>query len=137
MELNHIGIAVRSIEERLELWRNILGQQVVSIEEVPDQKVRVAMLESDGVKIELLEPTADDGPIARFIKKQGEGLHHLSFQVEDIAEKIEELKKKNVKLIDEVPRKGAHGSMIAFIHPTSTGSVLIELRQEEGNNKEV
>jgi methylmalonyl-CoA/ethylmalonyl-CoA epimerase len=131
MKLNHIGIAVKSIDERLKIWRDILGFRVESIEEVPEQKVRVAMLDAGPLTIELLEPLASDSPIQRFIDKRGEGLHHLSFSVDDIKAKIEELKKRNLKMIDEVPRQGAHGFSIAFIHPSSTGSVLIELSQEE------
>jgi len=131
MKLGHIGIAVRCIEERLKLWRDILGLRVEMIEEVPQQKVRVVMLDVGGVRVELLEPMADDSPIAKFIEKRGEGLHHLSFEVDDIEQEIKELKGKNLRMIDEVPREGAHGSKIAFIHPASTGSVLIELSQKK------
>jgi methylmalonyl-CoA/ethylmalonyl-CoA epimerase len=134
MKLNHIGIAVKSIEERLKIWRDIFGFRVEVIEEVPEQKVRVAILESGALTIELLEPVATDSTIHRFIDRKGEGLHHLSFEVDDIEQKIEEYKKKNVKMIDDVPRKGAHGFRIAFIHPTSTGSVLIEISQKEEKN---
>ena len=130
MNLHHIGIAVKSIEERLKLWRDVLGLRVKSIEEVAEQNVRVAILEGGTVNVELLEPLTGDSPVAKFIEKRGEGLHHLSFQVEDIDATIEDLKKKNVKMIDEVPRRGSHGTMIAFIHPSSTGSVLIEVCQE-------
>ena len=130
MKLSHIGIAVNSIEERLKLWRDILGLRVEMIEEVSQQKVRVAMLEVGGAKVELLEPTTDDSAIAKFISKRGEGLHHLSFDVDDIEEKIKELKKHNLRMIDEVPKEGAHGSRIAFVHPASTGGVLIELNQK-------
>jgi methylmalonyl-CoA/ethylmalonyl-CoA epimerase len=129
MNLNHIGIAVKSIEERLKIWRDVLGFRVETMEDVPDQKVRVAMLDAGTVTIELLEPLDSESPIYRFIEKRGEGLHHLSFSVENIEKSIEELKAKNFRLIDEVPRKGAHGSKIAFIHPSSTGYVLIELCQ--------
>ncbi len=131
MKLDHIGIAVRSIDDRLALWRDIFGLKVKLIEEIVEQKVRLAMLDSGEVSIELLEPLAEDSPIAKFIEKRGEGLHHLSFRVDDIKKTIEAFKKGNVKMIDEVPRKGSHGSMIAFIHPASTGSVLIELCQKE------
>jgi methylmalonyl-CoA/ethylmalonyl-CoA epimerase len=131
MKLNHIGVAVRSIEERLKLWRDILGFRVEMIEEVSQQKVRVAILDVGGVKVELLEPMADDSPIAKFLAKRGEGLHHLSFEVDDIEQKIKGLKKNNLRMIDDVPREGVHGSKITFIHPTSTGSVLIELSQKK------
>ncbi|MGD9380584.1 MAG: methylmalonyl-CoA epimerase [candidate division WOR-3 bacterium] len=129
MNLNHIGIAVKSIEERLKIWRDVLGFRVETMEDVPDQKVRVAMLDAGTVTIELLEPLDSESPIYRFIEKRGEGLHHLSFSVKNIEKSIEELKAKNFRMIDEVPRKGAHGSKIAFIHPGSTGYVLIELCQ--------
>lgn len=133
MKLNHIGIAVRSIEERLKIWRDVLGFRVGSIEDVPEQKVRVAMLEAGTMTIELLEPLSSESPIYKFLEKRGEGLHHLSLSVENIEKSIEELK-LDFRMIDEAPRKGAHGSKIAFIHPGSTGSVLIELCQEEENN---
>ena len=131
MRLNHIGIAVKNIEERLKIWRDVLGFRVESIEEVVEQKVRVAMLNAGTLTIELLEPLAADSPIQKFIEKRGEGLHHLSFSVDNIEEKIKEFKKRNLRMIDELPRKGAHASKIAFIHPSSTGSVLIELSQKE------
>jgi len=131
MKLNHIGIAVRSIEEHLKLWRDIFGLRVEMTEEVPQQKVRVAMLDVGGVRVELLEPMADDSPITKFIEKRGEGLHHLSFEVDDVEQQIKELKKNDLRMIDDVPRQGAHGSKIAFIHPTSTGGVLIELSQRK------
>ena len=129
MMLEHVGIAVKNIEERLKIWRDILGFRVKMIKEVPDQKVKVAMLDAGTLTIELLEPLTTDSTIQKFIERRGEGLHHLSFLVDDIEQKIEEFKKLNLKMIDEVPRKGAHASKIAFIHPSSTGSVLIELSQ--------
>ncbi len=131
MKLNHIGIAVQNVEESLKVWRDTLGFRVKSVEDVPDQKVRVAMLDAGAVTIELLQALTTDSPIHKFIEKRGEGLHHLSFGVDDIEGKILELRKKKVKMIDEIPRVGAHGAHIAFIHPASTGSVLIELTQEE------
>ena len=131
MKLNHIGVAVRSVEDSLVIWRDVLGFRVTALEDVLDQKVRVAMLDAGAVTIELLEPLSTDSPIHKFIEKRGEGLHHLSFSVDDIEGKILELKQKKVKMIDDVPRVGAHGVRIAFIHPTSTGSVLVELSQGE------
>lgn len=131
MKLNHIGIAVRSIEDSLLIWRDVLGFRVKTKEDVPDQKVRVAMLDAGAVTIELLQPLETDSPIQKFIEKRGEGLHHLSFSVDDIEGKILELKKKKVKMIDEIPRVGAHGACIAFVHPASTGGVLIELSQRD------
>jgi methylmalonyl-CoA/ethylmalonyl-CoA epimerase len=134
MKLNHVGIAVKSLEESLGIWRDILGFYVRSIEDIPEQKVKVAMLDAGAVTIELLEPLTSESPIHKFLEKRGEGLHHLSFSVENIEACIEELKSKNFKMIDEVARKGAHGSKIAFIHPSSTGSVLIELCQGKEND---
>jgi methylmalonyl-CoA epimerase len=131
MKLEHVGIAVKSVEESLKIWRDVLGFRVEMIKEVPDQKVKVAMLDAGTLTIELLEPLVADSAIQKFIDRKGEGLHHLSFLVDDIEKKIEEFKKLNLKMIDEIPRKGAHGSEIAFIHPSSTGSVLIELSQKE------
>jgi methylmalonyl-CoA/ethylmalonyl-CoA epimerase len=131
MKLEHIGIAVKSIEESLKIWRDVLGFRVEMIKEVPDQKVKVAMLDAGTLTIELLEPLTTDSTIQKFIERRGEGLHHLSILVDNIEQKIEELMKLNLKMIDEVPRKGAHASKIAFIHPSSTGSVLIELSQKE------
>ena len=137
MNLEHIGLAVKSIEESLKIWRDVLGFRVEMVEDVPDQKVRVAMLDAGNVTIELLEPLSSDSPIHKFLEKRGEGLHHLSFSVRNIEKSIEELKNKNFRMIDEAPRKGAHGSKIAFIHPSSTGSVLIELCQGKEKNQEV
>jgi methylmalonyl-CoA/ethylmalonyl-CoA epimerase len=131
MRLEHVGVAVRSIEDSLKIWRDVLGFRVEMTKEVPDQKVKVAMLDAGTLTIELLEPLTADSTIQKFLDRRGEGLHHLSFLVDDIEKKIAELKKYNLKMIDEVPRKGAHASKIAFIHPSSTGSVLIELSQKE------
>ena len=137
MTLEHVGVAVRSIEESLKIWRDILGFRVTMTKEVPEQKVKIAMLDAGALTIELLEPLTTDSTIHKFIERRGEGLHHLSFLVDDIAQKIEEFKKFNLKMIDEIPRKGAHASKIAFIHPSSTGGVLIELSQKEDNKQGV
>jgi len=131
MKLEHIGIAVRSIDGQLNIWRDLFGFRVEMITDVPEQNVRVAMLDVGGVVIELLEPKGEDSAIRKFIDKKGEGLHHLSFEVEDIERAIEDLKTKGVRMIDEVPRKGAHAAKISFIHPHSTGGVLIELSQKK------
>jgi methylmalonyl-CoA/ethylmalonyl-CoA epimerase len=131
MKLSHVGIAVKSIEDRLMLWRDLFGIQVGAVEDVVEQKVRVAMLTLGDIKLELLEPLTGDSPVAKYIAKRGEGIHHLSFEVTDIEERIDAFKKHGLTMIDEVPRKGAHGSRIAFIHPASTGGVLIELTEKE------
>lgn len=130
MRLNHIGIAVRSIEERLRLWQGVFGLPAGEIEEVPEQKVRLVKLDAGAVTVELLEPLIADSPIGKFIAKRGEGLHHVSFEVPDIERTIEALRRSGVQMIDEIPRKGAHGSFVAFVHPSSAGGVLIELCQE-------
>jgi methylmalonyl-CoA/ethylmalonyl-CoA epimerase len=130
MKLQHIGIAVKSIDERLKIWRGVLGLHFEMIEDVPRQKVRVAVLDIDGFKIELLEALEEGSTIATFIEKRGEGLHHLCFEVEDIEDMLLKLKQQGVKLIDEVPREGASGKKIAFVHPKDMGGVLIELTQK-------
>lgn len=126
-KINHIGIAVKSIEGALPVYRDILGMTLEGTEEVADQKVRVAFLAIGESRIELLEPTSEDSPIAKFIEKNGEGIHHIAYEVDDLEKALLELKEKGIRLIDEVPRSGAHGSRIAFLHPKATGSVLTEL----------
>ena len=126
--INHIGIAVRSLEERLTLYR-ALGLEVSGEEEVPSQKVKVAMLPVRGTQIELLEPTAPDSPIAVAIEKRGEGLHHICFEVEDIRATMGQLEAAGFQLLSDEPRPGAHGSQVCFLHPRSGGGVLIELCQ--------
>ncbi len=131
MELSHIehlGIAVKSLEEAIPYYENILGLKCYSIEEVADQKVRTAFFKVGQTKIELLEPTCPESTIAGFIEKRGEGIHHLAFAVADgVANALAEVEGKGVRLIDKAPRKGAEGLNIAFLHPKSTGSVLTEL----------
>ena len=131
MELSHIehlGIAVKSLEEAIPYYENILGLKCYSIEEVADQKVRTAFFKVGQTKIELLEPICPESTIAGFIEKRGEGIHHLAFAVADgVANALAEVEGKGVRLIDKAPRKGAEGLNIAFLHPKSTGSVLTEL----------
>ena len=129
MKLHHIGIAVNSIDEKLKIWQQCLGIEFEDIEEVPDQKVRVAVLPVGDVNIELLEPVGDDSTIRKFINKRGEGLHHLCFEVEDIEKILSDMRSQGFTLIDEKPRIGASGKKIAFIHPKSMGGVLIELTE--------
>ncbi len=130
MKLDHIGIAVKSIEDRLHIWKDVLGLDLVSIEEIKDQKVKVAKLDICGTHIELLKSTSEESAVFKFIEKKGEGLHHLCFLVVDIEKALAGMKSHNVRLIDEVPKIGAGGKKIAFIHPKDMGGVLIELRQE-------
>lgn len=126
--IDHIGVAVRSVEERLKFYR-ALGLAQEGSEEVPEQKVRVAFLPVEGTRIELLEPTAEDSPIARFIDKRGEGLHHIAFHVDDIRAAMAGLAREGYQLLSEHPLSGAHGSLVCFVHPKSTGGVLLELCQ--------
>jgi methylmalonyl-CoA/ethylmalonyl-CoA epimerase len=127
MKIDHIGIATNNIEEMASLYRDALGLSVVETEEVASQKVRVAMLPVGESRIELLEATADDSPISKFLAKRGPGVHHVAFNVSDIRSALADLKLKGARLIDEEPRTGAGGCLVAFIHPSSTGGVLIEL----------
>ena len=129
MKIDHIGIATQDIAEAARFWRDTLGLEASEIEEVPQQKVRVCMLPLGESRIELLEATADDSPISRFLEKRGQGIHHLAVNVKDIRGTLAELKAKNTKLIDQEPRIGAGGCLVAFIHPSSTGGVLLELVQ--------
>ena len=128
-KIDHIAVAVRSLEEHIPLYRDVLKLEFRGTETVEEQGVRLAVFRVGEVNIELLEPTSPDSPIAGFIDKRGEGLHHLSYQVEDIEQQIRELKARQVRMIDERPRRGAHGSLIAFLHPGSSGKVLTELTQ--------
>lgn len=125
--IEHLGIAVKSLDEAISYYENILGMKCYSIEEVADQKVKTAFFKVGQTKLELLEPTSDESPIAKFIEKRGEGIHHLAFAVEDgVANALAEMEGKGVRLIDKAPRKGAEGLNIAFIHPKSTHGVLTE-----------
>ena len=126
--LAHVGIATRSLESLSRLYQD-LGLEVKTTETVPDQKVRAAILPVGDTAVELLEGTEPDSVISRFVEKRGEGIHHLAFEVDDLRADLKRLKERNVDLIDEVPRIGAGGHLIAFIHPRSTGGVLVELTQ--------
>lgn len=125
--IEHLGIAVKSLEEAIPFWENMLGLKCYAIEEVKEQKVKTAFFQIGQSKIELLESTDPDGPIGKFIEKKGEGIHHLAIAVKGIEDNLVELDQKGVQLIDKTPRKGAEGLDIAFIHPKSTHGVLLEL----------
>lgn len=129
IKINHIGIAVPSLDAVLPFYRDTLGMPFHGIEEVAEQKVRVAMLGIGESKIELLEPTAPDSPVAKFLEKSGPGIHHLAYEVDDIEQAIAAMLDKGARMIDEKPRHGAHGSLIAFLHPKSSNGVLTELCQ--------
>jgi methylmalonyl-CoA/ethylmalonyl-CoA epimerase len=125
--IEHIGIAVKSIQDSLPLFERLLGTACYAIEEVADQKVKTAFLKIGQTKIELLEPTAPESAVAKFIEKKGEGIHHLAFAVADLPGSLAEMKNAGTQLIDAQPRAGAEGLQIAFLHPKSTNSVLVEL----------
>ncbi len=131
MKINHLGIATKSIDEALRFWEDALGLENVHTETVEDQKVRVAMLPLGESRIELLEPTSDDSPISKFIEKRGGGIHHIAVEIEDVEASLKILKNKGLRLIDESPRIGAEGCLVAFIHPSSANGVLLELVQSK------
>ena len=129
MKINHLGIATKGIDEALTFWSDALGLENIHTEIVEDQKVRVAMLPIGESRIELLEPTSDDSPISKFLEKRGPGIHHIAVEVDDIAASLAKLKSQGMRLIDETPRLGAEGCLVAFVHPASTNGVLLELVQ--------
>lgn len=129
--IEHIGIAVKNLNESISYYENVLGLKCYAIEEVKDQKVKTAFFKIGDTKIELLESTDPEGPIGKFIEKKGEGIHHLAFAVKNIESALEEAEQKGIRLIDQKPRKGAEGLDIAFLHPKSTGSVLTELCEDK------
>jgi len=133
MKIAHLGIATPNIDEALKFWADSLGLENVHTETVPDQKVRIAMLPIGETRLELLEPTSDDSPISKFIEKRGGGIHHIAVEVDDIRETLANLKSKGVHLIDEEPRIGAEGCLVAFIHPKSANGVLLELVETVGD----
>ena len=128
-QIDHLGIAVRSIDEASRFYRDALGLECTGTEEIPDQKVRVAFFPLGDTRIELLEPTADDSPIAKFLEKRGPGLHHVAYRVADLPATLAALKSAGIRLIDETPRNGAHGMKIAFAHPQTAAGVLTEFCQ--------
>ncbi len=128
-KISHIGIAVHSLEAATPLYRDILGMAFEGTEEVAEQKVRVAFFAVGESRIELLEPTSPDSPVAKFIEKNGEGIHHIAYEVDDLQAALGELQGQGVRLVDTSPRRGAHGTSIAFLHPKATGGVLTELCQ--------
>ena len=127
MKIDHIGIAVADLEASVKVYTEVLGLEVAGYETIEEQKVKVAMLPVGDVNIELLQSTNPEGPIAKFIERKGEGFHHIAYRVDDIVQELAELKEKEVRLIDETYRIGAHNAKIAFIHPKAMGGVLTEL----------
>lgn len=130
MKIDHIGIATRGIQDAMTFYRDALGLDVVETEEVAEQMVRVAMLSLGESRIELLEATSEASPISRFLEKRGPGIHHIAVRVDDIRVALARLREKGARLIDEEPRNGAGGCLVAFVHPSSTGGVLLELVQK-------
>lgn len=129
-KINHLGIAVKSLAEAEKQWGPVLGLKKLGEEEVPEQKVRVAMFQVGESKVELLEPTSPDGAIGKFLDKRGEGIHHLCFQVDDIKQALEKMKAQGAPVIDAEPRRGAGGHKVAFLHPKGFNGVLVELLED-------
>ena len=127
MKIEHIGIATHKIDDALGFWRDALGLRVVETEEVAEQGVRVAMLPVGEPRVELLEPTSEASPVAKFLAKRGPGIHHIAVRVDDIRATLRRLKEQGMRLIDEAPRVGAGGCLVAFVHPSAAGGVLLEL----------
>ena len=131
MKIDHIGIATRQLEDGLAVWRDALGLQLDGTEEVAEQGVRIAMLQVGDTHIELLEALHPDSPVGKFLAKRGPGIHHIAVEVPDIKAALAELKDKGARLIDETPRVGAGGCLVAFVHPSTTNGVLLELVQHQ------
>ena len=131
MKIDHIGIATHQLDEALAVWRDALGLELESTEEVANQGVRVAMLPIGETHIELLEPLSKNSSVAKFLEKRGPGIHHIAIRVADIRASLAQLKEKGSRLIDEAPRLGARGCLVAFVHPSSVNGVLLELVQHE------
>ncbi len=127
--IDHIGIAVASIDEALKFWERSLGIKCTGVEEVAEQKVKTAFLPLGDTEVELLEATDPESPVAKFIEKKGEGIHHLAIRVENLEEALEKMKALGLRMIDEKPRYGAGGARIAFVHPKTAGGVLLELSE--------
>lgn len=130
-KIDHLGIAVPSIDSGKKFWQDIMGLELEGTETVEAQKVTTAFMPVGESEVELLESTSPDGPVAKYIEKKGAGLQHIAFRVENIDEALDELKEKGVKLIDQTPRNGAGGARIAFLHPKATGGILVELCERD------
>ena len=129
-EVEHIGIAVRELEDSKKIYCDILGLELTGEMTLPERGVKVAFLETGNTKVELLEGIGDESPVSKFVERKGPGVHHLCFEVEDIGRVLEELKEAGVRLIDDSPRPGAEGKLVAFLHPKSASGVLIELTEK-------
>lgn len=133
-KISHIGIAVEDIEAAAKFYTQALGLKLGGVEEVGDQKVKVAFLPVGEVRLELVQPTSPDSPVAKFLEKNGPGIHHIAYQVADVAGEVERLKASGVRMVDDTPRDGAHNTRVAFVHPRASGGVLTELVQEMGEH---
>jgi len=129
-ELHHIGVAVPSLDDALPKWTDGFGLRLESVDEVPTEKVKVAVLKAGNTRVELLEPTSEDSPIAKFLAKRGPGIHHLAFQVGDCQQKITQLIDDGAPMLNETPNPGAHDCKVAFVHPKYLGGVLAELVED-------
>jgi methylmalonyl-CoA/ethylmalonyl-CoA epimerase len=127
--IHHVAVVVEDMEKSLAFWRDALGMELHELRDVPAEKSQVAFLPLNGAEVELVMPTSDDSGIAKYLAKRGAGMHHICLQVDDIAGMLSQLKQKNIRLINEEPRKADDGKQYAFIHPESTGGVLVELYQ--------
>ena len=136
MKIDHLGIAVRSISDSLGFYREALGLELSGTETVEDQGVNIALLPAGQSRIELLEPLSDESPVGRFIARRGEGIHHICYEVDDLASKLDDLRSRGVRLLDGYPRRGAEGKLVAFLHPASTHGVLVELVEKQEHNEE-
>ncbi len=134
-KIAHVGIATRSIAVMSEFYKT-LGLDIDTIEVVRDQNVKVAIMKVGESAVELIEATGDDSPVSQFIEKHGQGIHHITFEVDNVQQHLDQLKEKNIRLIDQKPRQGADGRLIAFIHPDSTGGVLVEISQASLGDEE-
>lgn len=134
-KIDHIAIAVNSLEESVKLYTSLLGVEP-KMETIPAEKVNTAIYDLDGVSLELVEPIGQDSPITKFLKKKGEGLHHVCLKVDNLEESMDELKESGIEVIDDVPKIGAGGKQIVFLHPKSTGGVLFELNSDTANENE-
>ncbi|PIQ28405.1 methylmalonyl-CoA epimerase [bacterium (Candidatus Blackallbacteria) CG17_big_fil_post_rev_8_21_14_2_50_48_46] len=133
--LDHIGVAVKSLEQALPFWQSLMGLEVLKSEEVPTEKVKVAFLNTGECHLELLEPTSDESPIAKALEKRGPGIHHVCLKVQGLPELLEKLEAAGVQLIDKVPKPGANHKRIAFVHPKATGGILLELSEDMPETK--
>jgi len=134
-KISHIGMAVKSLDASIPFYRDVLGMEFEGTEVVVEQKVKVAFLAIGESRIELLEATSPDSPVAKFLEKNGEGIHHIAYEVDDLDAALVQLKEEGVRLIDETPRRGAHRTRIAFLHPKASGGVLTELCEPSGHGE--